>query len=162
MTWYTHTHTHSFSWTCKSHKHTNPPSAANGHVHWNMSECDVRPSQLTNVYKRHGPCGYLGNQTGSVGSQSFQVLLLRSLCFPLVALREQTQQQLITTWRWEFKRPTRTVCSEILSWSCDLAVRDGKKKTTTLFALIVVTKSPSVSCLSISCLKHQKIKRWWG
>lgn len=55
---------------------------------------------LTHVYQRCDPCCYLGNQTGSVGGQSFQVLLLSSLCFPLVALQEQTQQQrcLITSW----------------------------------------------------------------
>lgn len=50
-------------------------------------------SPLTHVYQRCAPDGYLGNQTGSVGGQGFQVLLLCSLRFPLVALQEQTQQQ---------------------------------------------------------------------
>lgn len=50
-------------------------------------------SLLTHVYQRRDPRGYLGNQTGSVGGQGFQVLLLSSLCFPLVTLQEQTQQQ---------------------------------------------------------------------
>lgn len=56
--------------------------------------------QLTHVYQTCDPHCYLGNQTGSVGGQGFQVLLLSSLRFPLVALQEQTQQQqrLITTW----------------------------------------------------------------
>lgn len=64
-------------------------------------------SPLTHVYQRHDPHGYLGNQTGSVGGQGFQVLLLSSLCFPLVALQEQTQQQqrLITRWRHRLKWP---------------------------------------------------------
>lgn len=50
-------------------------------------------SPLTHVYQRCAPDGYLGNQTGSVGGQGFQVLLLCSLRFPLVALQEKTQQQ---------------------------------------------------------------------
>lgn len=58
-----------------------------------MSNLSSLISQLTHVYKRHDPRGYLGNQTGSVGGQGFQVLLLRSLCFPLVVLQEQTQRQ---------------------------------------------------------------------
>lgn len=64
-------------------------------------------SPLTHVYQRRDPCCYLGNQTGSVGGQGFQVLLLSSLCFPLVALQEQTQQQqrLITRWCERLKWP---------------------------------------------------------
>ncbi len=64
-------------------------------------------SPLTHVYQRRDPRGYLGNQTGSVGGQGFQVLLLSSLCFPLVALQEQTQQQqrLITRWCQRLKWP---------------------------------------------------------
>lgn len=106
-------------------------------------------SPLTHVYQRHDPHGYLGNQTGSVGGQGFQVLLLSSLCFPLVALQEQTQQQqrLITRWRQRLKWPCgprwlkwmRFLGSHgAIAWPWQSALKDeknNKKKTHQMHSL---------------------------
>lgn len=86
-----------------SSEHTCTPTHAHTHTHTHtlleiqlrriLSNLSSLISPLTHVYQRCAPGGYLGNQTGSVGGQGFQVLLLCSLRFPLVALQEQTQQQ---------------------------------------------------------------------
>lgn len=111
------------NWVCSRPNFHCSPLSTHAHAHTHMHEHDnpslqqVDPflrirakgilsnlssliSPLTHVYQRRDPRGYLGNQTRSVGGQGFQVLLLSSLCFPLVALQEQTQQQqrLITRW----------------------------------------------------------------
>lgn len=80
----THTHTH-------EHSHIQQVDAfLEIRVRRTLSNLSSHILLLTHVYQRHDPHGYLGNQTGSVGGQSFQVLLLSSLCFPLVTLQEQT------------------------------------------------------------------------
>lgn len=100
-----HIHTHIYM-----HKHSSVQLVDPFHgtkVKGILSNLSSLISPLTHVYQRRDPCCYLGNQTGSVGGQGFQVLLLSSLCFPLVALQEQTQQQqrLITRWCERLKWP---------------------------------------------------------